>query len=102
VLLPQGARQRRAELEELEQPFDEARRELEEEVDRDHRREKRERRHDHDTTGIATALASGPAIETWPKRSSTAGASPTVIAHCTRTHCATRDSRPVQPARHRR
>src|SRR6185436_895036 len=31
-----------------------------------------------ETTGIATALASGPATETWPKSSSAAGASPTV------------------------
>ena len=32
-----------------------------------------------ETTGMATALASGPASETWPKSSSAAGASPTVM-----------------------
>jgi hypothetical protein len=50
-----------------------------------------------ETSGIATALASGPTTETCAKRNSAAGASPTVIAHCTRSHCSVRGSRALQP-----
>ena len=50
-----------------------------------------------ETSGIASALASGPATEIWPKSSSAAGARPMVIAHCTRAHCASFDPGSVQP-----
>ena len=39
-----------------------------------------------ETSGIATALASGPATDICPKSSSAAGARPTVIAHWMRPH----------------
>ena len=45
-----------------------------------------------DTTGIATALASGPTIDTCENRNSAAGARPIVIAHCTRSHCLAMES----------
>ena len=50
------------------------------------------------TTGIATAFASGETTETCWKSSSTSGASPTVIAHCTRPHCASQCRRPTRSA----
>ena len=40
-----------------------------------------------ETTGIATALASGPTTDTCANRNSAAGARPSVIAHCTCNHC---------------
>src|SRR6202008_2071379 len=40
-----------------------------------------------ETTGIAPALASGPATDTCENRNRAAGARPMVTAHCTRSHC---------------
>jgi hypothetical protein len=51
-----------------------------------------------ETSGMASALASGPDTDTCANRNNAAGASPTVIAHCTRTHCRQRGSAWVQPA----
>jgi hypothetical protein len=50
-----------------------------------------------ETTGMASAFASGPATDTWPKSSKTAGASPAVIAHCTRIHCSGAGSAALHP-----
>ena len=49
------------------------------------------------TTGIATAFASGPTSDTCENSSKAIGARPTVMDHCTRAHCTSHDSRPVQP-----
>jgi hypothetical protein len=43
-----------------------------------------------ETTGMASALASGPATDTWPKSSSAAGARPMVMAHWILAHCSSR------------
>ena len=78
VLLPQRARQRRAPLEELQQPLDQPGGERRgAPAPAAPRRASASGVTTTETTGIATALASGPATETWPKSSSAAGARPT-------------------------
>src|SRR5436189_277904 len=60
-----------------------------------------------DTSGIASALASGPATDTWPKSKRAAGARPSATAHRHRGHAPperrrkpgeqARDQRDVEP-----